>query len=118
MSDITSTSNLDYPSSIGSPVIRRVNVGGWKTGIGVGLEDMVNARAQNLASQAKALQDYYNTSVRILRANIGFIPTPGHIYHLYAKPKEWLSLLGPSEWDRDDYIGSFRFDGSGWEEIK
>ena len=81
------------------------------------LYDTVRTEIDNHLRELESLQEYLVRSERIFKARMGFRPVPGHVYHLYGFPEDWVSLVGPDEWDRDDYVGSFRFDGTGWEEV-
>jgi hypothetical protein len=111
-------STMEYPTAIGSINFRKEDIGGRWAESRNNLKDSVQNEIAQLVGKLEDLGRYYQDSERIYSARVGFMPTPGHTYHLYESPEDWVSLLGPEEWDRDDYVGSFKFDGQGWERVK
>ena len=63
------------------------------------------------------LEKEYLINRRIYNSRYYFTPIYGQIYHLYSHPYDFLSLIGPKEWDRPDYIGSYQYTTKGiWKE--
>jgi len=110
-------STMEYPTAIGSINFRKEDIGGRWAQNRNDLHDSVKTQMSDLVGKLEDLGRYYQDSERIYNARVGFIPVPGHIYHLYGSPEDWVSIIGPDEWVRDDYIGSFRFNGQGWERM-
>lgn len=59
------------------------------------------------------LRSEYLINQRIYNSKFYFTPLPGHIYHLYSSPSDFLSLIGPKEWNRSDYVGSYQYTPKG-----
>jgi hypothetical protein len=116
--EIQSVAKFEYPTAIGSINFKKDNIGGKLAENRNNLYDVVRASMAELVHSMEDLGRYFEDSERIYQARIQFMPIIGHIYHLYGSPEDWVSLIGPDEWDRDDYVGSFRFNGAGWERVR
>jgi hypothetical protein len=114
---IESTAGFEYPTAIGSIHFKKENIQGKLAESRNNLYDNVQARMSDLIRQIEDLGRYYQDSERIYNARVNFMPVVGHIYHLYGSPEDWVSIISPDEWVRDDYIASFRFNGNGWERM-
>jgi len=115
--EIESVAGFEYPTGVGSISFKKENVQGKLAENRNSLYDKVQARMSDLIREMEDLGRYYQDSERIYNARVNFMPVAGHIYHLYGEPEDWVSIISPDEWVRDDYIGSFRFNGNGWERM-
>jgi hypothetical protein len=115
--EIESVAGFEYPTTIGGVSFKKENVQGKLAKNRNSLYDNVQARMSDLIQEMEDLGRYYQDSERIYNARVNFMPVIGHIYHLYGSPEDWVSIISPDEWVRDDYVGSFRFNGNGWERI-
>lgn len=100
---------LPYATNVGAPVIRVDDVVSWKSrGI-----DNVNKELGNkfneLRIQYQKLMEEYEWNELVYSAKFSFEPVIGEIYHLYrdANAVNFLSLIGPQEWNRE-HIGTFK----------
>ncbi|EIA10033.1 DUF2452 domain-containing protein [Flavobacterium frigoris] len=100
---------LPYATNVGAPVIRVDDVVSWKSrGI-----DNVNKELGNkfneLRIQYQKLMEEYEWNELVYSAKFSFEPVIGEIYHLYrdANGVNFLSLIGPQEWNRE-HIGTFK----------
>ena len=100
---------LPYATNVGAPVIRVDDVVSWKSrGI-----DNVNKELGNkfneLRVQYQKLMEEYEWNELVYSAKFSFEPVIGEIYHLYrdANAVNFLSLIGPQEWNRE-HIGTFK----------
>lgn len=116
--EMESVSKFEYPTAIGSINFKKDNIGGKLAENRNNLYDAVRTISTTIAGQMEGLARYFEDSERIYQARINFMPIVGHTYHLYSSPEDWVSLISPDEWDRDDYVGSFRFNGAGWERVR
>jgi len=114
----TNLKSQEWPTAVGGVNFRKEDISGVMAETRHRLYDTVRTEIDNHLRELERLQEYLIRSERMFKARIGFRPTPGHTYHLYGSPEDWVSLVGPEEWERDDYVGSFRFDGRGWEKVK
>jgi len=115
--EIESVAGFEYPTGIGSIHFKKENVQVKLAENRNSLYDNVQSRMSDLIREMEDLGRYYQDSERIYNARVNFMPVVGHIYHLYGSPEDWVSIISPDEWVRDDYIASFRFNGSGWERM-
>jgi len=116
--EMESVGKFEYPTSIGSINFKKDNIGGGLAENRNNLYDIVKASMADIIGQMEDLSRYYEDSERIYQARIQFMPVVGHTYHLYSFPEDWVSLISPDEWVRDDYVGSFLFNGAGWERVR
>jgi len=107
------TGLLEYSRSIGDQKISQELISGRKRA-GYTLQD----KLARIRREMDKYQREYIVNLRLYNAEIRFQPLPGSIYYLYETPKDWVSLLGPTDWVRDGYVGGFRYNWDGtWEEI-
>ncbi len=102
---------LPYASNVGAPVIKPENIDSWrKRGV-----TKVN---HHLETKFLELKDKYNKLVEefewndlVYNAKFNFEPIIGETYYLYPGNNEenFLSLISPSEWDKE-CLGSFYLD--------
>lgn len=104
---------LDYPRSIGDQKISDELIHG-RVKAELNLRDKLGL----IQREMDKFKAEYRINFRLYNAEIRFQPLPGGIYYLYETPKDWISLLGPSDWDRDGLVGGFRYTWDGmWEEV-
>jgi len=93
---------LPYGSTVSAPAIKTEDISGFK-------EIQVNKLQKKFNSKYKELVDEYNNLVDEVKLNqliyssdFSFEPVIGEIYHLYSRNNGtyFLSLIGPSEWNK------------------
>lgn len=95
---------LEYGTEPAFPAMTLPDVEGFK--------DHTEAKAgQYIQDKARQIKKDYEelvqlaTDTELVRSKaIQFEPIVGKEYYLY---EEFLSLIGPHEWNRDDYVGTF-----------
>lgn len=99
--------NLPYAHTVGGAVVRPEDKGKIKGRALSAMEQQtdrqlgqIHEQIKLLAEQAKQIQRRKELSEQVYRAEIGFEPLVGHLYHLYEKTDgSWLlSMLSPQEW--------------------
>lgn len=97
-----------YPTSVSSPIIkpidkRLVKATALDTMQQQAMQqiEMLKKQADLIMLQVKQIEERIEVSHRIYKADIGFEPVAGCVYHLYAhQGKEVLSLVAPYEWGK------------------
>ena len=102
-------SMLPYGTNVGAPIIRTDDVVAWKTrGI-----HQVNKEFENKFNELKQqyinLMEEYEWNDLVYNAKFSFEPVIGEIYHLYNgdDANHFLSLIGPTEWNKK-HIATFK----------
>jgi len=100
---------LPYGTNVGAPVIRVDDVVSWKSR---GIENVnkeLGIKFNELKIQYQKLMEEYEWNELVYSAKFSFEPVIGEIYHLYrdANAVNFLSLIGPQEWNRE-HIGTFK----------
>jgi len=101
---------LPYAHTVGGAVIKPIDKGRTK-GIAVQAMyeqtetqlDQIREQVNLLYEQAQEIHHRVKISEKIYKADCGFKPIIGKIYHLYQKKDETfvLSLVGPREWGKN-----------------
>lgn len=111
---------LPYATSVGAPVIRVDDLVSWKSrGITNVNKELANKFAE-LKSQYESLVEEYEWNELVYSAKFSFEPVIGEIYHLYRGKDgtNFLSLIGPLEWNRE-HIGTFKINSDKkWVHLK
>ncbi len=100
---------LPYATNVGAPVIKADDVVAWKSR---GIHN-VNKEFENKFNELKTayqnLMEEYKWNELVYNAKFSFEPVIGEIYHMYLGDDgmEFLSLIGPDEWNKE-YIASFK----------
>jgi hypothetical protein len=89
----------------------------FKTERGSAARNYFEERISELQRQYDAIVEQANHTDLIYNAKYNFIPKVGHIYYLYLNEDIlFLSMISPKEWDKYEFVGSFRFTiNSTWE---
>jgi hypothetical protein len=101
---------LPYGSNVGAPAIQVSNIEHWKEPRVNDLNKQFQERFEDLKGEYQKLIDEYKWNELVYGAKFNFEPVIGKIYHLYygLDGKIFLSLISPSEWNRE-HIGSFKY---------
>jgi hypothetical protein len=100
---------LPYATNVGAPVIKADDVVAWKSR---GIHN-VNKEFENKFNELRLayqnLMEEYKWNELVYNAKFSFEPVIGEIYHMYLGDDgmEFLSLIGPDEWNKE-YIASFK----------
>jgi hypothetical protein len=100
---------LPYAHHAGSAIIKPLDKGKIKGNAMAAMYeqtdrqlDQIREQVDLLVKQAQQIKDRMLYSEWIYKAECGFKPLIGHIYHLYQKPNDsyFLSMVGPKDWGR------------------
>jgi hypothetical protein len=100
---------LSYPTNVGAPVITIDNLVSWKSR---GISN-VNKQFENKFNELKLkyenLIKEFECNELVYNSNFSFEPVIGEIYHLYLgnDGENFLSLISPSEWNKE-HLGTFQ----------
>jgi hypothetical protein len=100
---------LSYATNVGAPVIKADDVAGWKnTGINK-VNREFESKFNELKIQYQNLIKEFQWNELVYNARFSFEPIVGEIYHLYKDTDgfDFLSLIGPNEWNKE-HVGTFR----------
>lgn len=100
---------MPYATNVGSPVIKVYDLAGWKsTGI-TKVNKEFETKFNELKMQYQELIEEFQWNKLVYNSKFSFEPIVGEIYHLYkdADGSNFLSLIGPEEWNKE-HIGTFR----------
>ncbi|PXY42430.1 DUF2452 domain-containing protein [Flavobacterium cheongpyeongense] len=100
---------LPYATNVGAPVIKADDVAGWKnTGINK-VNREFESKFNELKIQYQNLIKEFQWNELVYNARFSFEPIVGEIYHLYKDTDgfDFLSLIGPNEWNKE-HVGTFR----------
>jgi hypothetical protein len=97
-----------YGTNVSAPSINIPDVGGFKrVGVDRAKKD-INAKLEELKREYEKLVQQASITEMVYSSRFNFEPIVGNCYHLYMdnNGKTFLSLIGPTEWNRE-YVGSF-----------
>lgn len=100
---------LPYATSVGAPVIKANDLAGWKN-MGINkVNKEFESKFNELKMQYQDLIQEFQWNELVYNARFSFEPIVGEIYHLYkdADGADFLSLIGPQEWNKE-HIATFR----------
>lgn len=100
---------MPYTTNVGAPAIQKEDVELWKQQSVGKVNHQFKTRFEELKKQYQQLVDEYNWNDLVYNSKYSFEPIIGEVYYLYYNAKEelFLSLISPSEWDKQ-CIGSFK----------
>lgn len=100
---------LSYSTNVGAPVIRVDDVVSWKSRGITNVNKELELKFNELKLQYESLMKEYEWNELVYSARFAFEPVIGEIYHLYRGDDgiHFLSLIAPSEWNRE-HIGTFK----------
>ena len=100
---------LPYATSVGAPAIRVDDLVSWKSRGITNVNKEFENKFNELKIQYQKLMDEYEWNELVYNSKFSFEPVIGEIYHLYANNdgSNSLSLIGPSEWNKE-HIGTFK----------
>jgi len=100
---------LPYASSVGAPVIRMDDVVSWKSRGISNVNKQFQNKFEELKEQYLNLMQEYEWNELVYNSKFSFEPVIGETYHLYLGDDgiNFLSLIGPKEWNKE-HIGTFK----------
>lgn len=101
---------LPYGSNIGAPSIYVPNIENWKIVRVEKVNKQFLTKYEELKNEYENLVEEYRWNEMVYNSKFSFEPVIGEIYYLYysSNGNLFLSLISPSEWDKE-YVGSFRY---------
>jgi hypothetical protein len=101
---------LPYGSNVGAPAIVVNDIQFWKSPRVNHVNQQFEDKFEELKKEYEKLIEEYRWNDLVYKAKFSFEPVIGKIYHLYygTDGKIFLSLISPSEWNRE-HIGSFKY---------
>ena len=101
-------SKLPYATNVGAPAIKTEDVDVWKQRGVNKVNSQLKTKFNELKEEYHRLVDEYRWNELVYTAKFSFEPVIGDTYHLYVGDDGgvFLSLIAPSEWNRE-CIGSF-----------
>jgi hypothetical protein len=110
---------LPYGTNVGAPVIRVDDIVSWKSRGVSTVNKEFESKFNELKMQYQNLIEEFEWNELIYNAKFSFEPVVGETYHLYrhADGTNFLSLIGPREWNKE-HIGTFKLNSEKkWIEI-
>ncbi|WP_310558692.1 DUF2452 domain-containing protein [Flavobacterium sp.] len=100
---------LPYGTNVGAPVIKTDDLIAWKTRGIHQLNKEFESKFNELKLQYQKLMEEYEWNELVYNAKFSFEPVIGEIYHLYSggDANHFLSLIGPTEWNKE-HIATFK----------
>lgn len=100
---------LNYPTSVGSPVIKIDNLVSWKSRGISNVNKQFENKFNELKIQYENLMKEFECNELVYNSNFSFEPVIGEIYHLYIGDDgaNFLSLISPLEWNKE-HLGTFQ----------
>ena len=108
-----------YPTEVGGPKFEPDNISLFKIEKTSKIKKYYSSKFEEMTKEYEKLMSEIQMNERLYMASHNFEPTSGEIYHLYKKESgEFLSLISPEQWEKFDFIGSYRFLSDGrWEVV-
>ena len=108
-----------YPTEVGGPKFEPDNISLFKIEKTSKIKKHYSSKFEEMTREYEKLMSEIQMNERLYTASHNFEPTTGEIYHLYKKESgEFLSLISPEQWEKFDFIGSYRFLSDGrWEVV-
>lgn len=110
---------MPYGTNVGAPVIKVDDVVSWKDRGIRSVNKQFESKFNELKVQYQNLLQEFEWNELIYNAKFSFEPVIGETYHLYrhANGDNFLSLIGPKEWNKE-HIGTFQLNSDKkWIEI-
>lgn len=101
---------LPYGSNVGAPAIKVDDIQSWIIPRVIDVNQQFEDKFQKLKKEYEKLIQEYQWNDLVYKSKFNFEPVIGKIYHLYYgnDGRIFLSLIQPSEWNRE-HVGSFKF---------
>ena len=119
MSEDKRLAMYSYPTSLSSPKITPTDLSFFKNDKVFRANDFFDSKYQDIIKQAEQLKEQVELTERVYSCRYSFEPQVGKIYHVYLDKngREFLSLVGPTEW-KSEYVMSVRLTSDMvWEKI-
>jgi len=117
---VENRSTKEYPTEVGAPKFSPSDISIFK-------QEKTHNVKKYYTSKLSEIEKEYNKVVgeilineRLYSANCSIEPIPGHSYHLYERNngEEFLSIIGPNEWNFK-HVGEYKFLSDGrWEKVE
>jgi len=100
---------LPYATTVGAPAIRMDDVVSWKSRGISNVNKQFENKFNELKEQYLHLMQEYEWNELVYNSKFSFEPVIGETYHLYLGDDgiNFLSLIGPKEWNKE-HIGTFK----------
>jgi glutaredoxin 2 len=111
----------EYPTEIGAPKFSPDNIPLFKREKTSKIKKYYSSKFEEMTKEYENLINEIKLNERLYCANHNFEPVAGEVYHLYKKEsgEEFLSLISPNQWEKFEFIGSYKFLSDGrWISIK
>lgn len=111
----------EYPTEIGSQPFSPDNIQLFKQEKTSKIKKYYSSKFEELAKEYESIMSEISINERLYSAKHNFEPVSGETYHLYKKEngEEFLSLINPSQWNKFEFVGTYRFLSDGrWVESK
>jgi len=100
---------LPYATNVGAPAIIVEDISGWKSRGVNKVNHQLKAKFEELKEEYQKMISELQWNNLVYSSKFNFEPVIGETYHLYVgnDGNVFLSLIEPSQWDRE-CIGSFK----------
>ena len=100
---------LPYATNVGAPAIRIDDLVSWKSRGITNVNKELEIKFNELKAQYQSLVEEFEWNELVYSSKFSFEPVIGEIYHLYTSTDgtNFLSLIGPNEWNRE-HLGTFK----------
>lgn len=109
-----------YPTEVGSQPFKPDDIGLFKLEKTSKIKRYYSSKFKELVKQYEELMKEISVNERLYKAKHNFEPVAGEAYHLYKKEdgEEFLSMIGPDQWNKFEFMGSYRFMSDGrWQNL-
>lgn len=109
-----------YPTEVGAPKFEPDNISLFKKEKTSKIKKYYSSKFEEMTKEYEKLMSEIKMNERLYNASHNFEPISGETYHLYKKEsgEELISLISPDQWNKFEFIGSYRFLSDGrWEAI-
>ncbi len=111
----------EYPTEIGAPKFSPDNISLFKKEKTSKIKKYYSTKFEEMSKEYENLINEIKLNERLYSASHNFEPISGEVYHLYKREsgEEFISLISPEQWEKFNFIGSYKFLSDGrWESIQ
>jgi hypothetical protein len=113
---------LPYGTNLSAPSFTLPDVKGFKEHFSISASHKLTAKYEEIKREYDQLVQSASDNQMIYSARFNFKPVAGRVYFLYNTSNDgkdyMLSLIGPHQWSKYQFIGSFRYaSDSLWERV-
>ena len=122
MDDTGNSHLLPYQLTSSAPAMVLPDTAAFQNERGSLATHHLEGRLDQLKREYEALVTLAHETNFVYNVRYNFVPKVGRTYHLYGDSSDpgkcFLSMIAPEEWQRPDYIASFRFTvDNTWEKM-